>query len=979
MARPQAPLTRAALYVRASSAGQVDKSIPAQVAECQSYALAQGWTVVRVFKDEGISAFKDVARAGYDEMLQAAEAGVFDTLLVWNTDRLTRKSGSQGLLALRWMLQAVGVEIASVTQPTIADEFAAGLMAYVEGHRAQQESAAKSASVKRGLAQRAAKGLPNGRLPYGYTSKGGEMVPDPLSAHVVARVFEEFVAGESQSEIARQLDAEGIPSKNGGRWHQGTIRQMLVNPTYKGVVPFKGELIPGQHAPLVTEELWNAAQLLMHGKHRAKPERRGGGIPGTGGRISKAHLLSRLLVCGECGEAMMSRYGALRRDGTRYETYVCPNHAGRYGSDCPMPPLSRGAVDSAVLAHFQEHVVDQEATRRQFDGARSALLDRLSKDAALAKARVDETRRSYERAWSDYDKGVLSGEVYTAREPELKAAREQAQAALDAVLDRLHQAQQEPEPDVETKVLAELTALAEAVKYGLDEAGDRIATLRAQLSLVFLRFEVHLGRVELGDMPDYGPGLPPGLRPGQSIPEDPGEAALEERLAKERKAARTEDPEDLIGVGEVTIFPVLRAERIEAFGADFQPVAARVPLTLPPPAKRTGGWPRGDDDPDPDDGTPAKPTGPVLDGPSGSNNSKESPEEQAKDDADRYGQSDVTGFGTKSSAPRPMPRTAACGLASPEIRRIGMPASQPPSGAPSRMRVTRSRPLMPGRPTSTTAASGRARPSSSTASSALVAGIGAKRSAERFSARKSRVARSSSTRRTDGTTRPSPTDMTDLRATRPAAPVAADPHTHESRGGPESPPGRHRFPARCGNRVTVQARPWGDPGRAQRAGGQLHDRRGAPAPGHPPRRERVAHLQHHAVGVEERAPDRRPQPGRVDARAAGKPERLAGGEVWRAEQADQARAAGVGQVATGGEHRGPPAQRRRRAGQAVDAQAPHAAMLAGPSGAAALCAGRRHGPGADPCRPCPSSAPSRTSRGVSRLHRIAMQRPRPRR
>ena len=56
--------------------------------------------------------------------------------------------------------------------------------------------------------------------------------------------------------------------------------------------------------------------------------------------------------------------------------------------------------------------------------------------------------------------------------------------------------------------------------------------------------------------------------------------------------------------------------------------------------------------------------------------------------------------------PRSMPRTAAWGLASPERSRMGMPASQGSSAPPSRMAEMRSRPLMPGRPTSMTAASG---------------------------------------------------------------------------------------------------------------------------------------------------------------------------------------------------------------------------------------------------------------------------------
>src|SRR5262245_50376823 len=119
-----------------------------------------------------------------------------------------------------------------------------------------------------------------------------------------------------------------------------------------------------------------------------------------------------------------------------------------------------------------------------------------------------------------------------------------------------------------------------------------------------------------------------------------------------------------------------------------------------------------------------------------------------------------------------MPRTAAWGLVSPERIRIGIPASQGSSAPPSRMAVTSSSPLMPGRPTSMTAASGWPPDRSFTASSPEGASSGAKRSAVRFSDRKARVGASSSTSSTEGTAPPTPSGIPPPPPRRPRAGMA---------------------------------------------------------------------------------------------------------------------------------------------------------------------------------------------------------------
>lgn len=79
---------RVAFYVRVSTSGQ---TVENQVAELNQVAERAGWTVVTVYRDEGISGAKGRdRRPAFDRMLKAAVRREFDMVAAWSVDRLGR-------------------------------------------------------------------------------------------------------------------------------------------------------------------------------------------------------------------------------------------------------------------------------------------------------------------------------------------------------------------------------------------------------------------------------------------------------------------------------------------------------------------------------------------------------------------------------------------------------------------------------------------------------------------------------------------------------------------------------------------------------------------------------------------------------------------------------------------------------------------------------------------------------------------------
>lgn len=111
---------RVAIYTRVSTEAQAEEEVPiaAQITECESFAASKGWTVVAVFKDEGISGRTD-ARRDFQQMIALAkqQPRPFDNSFVWKSNRLSRRV--EHALVYKSMLRRRGIRVVSVKEPEI--------------------------------------------------------------------------------------------------------------------------------------------------------------------------------------------------------------------------------------------------------------------------------------------------------------------------------------------------------------------------------------------------------------------------------------------------------------------------------------------------------------------------------------------------------------------------------------------------------------------------------------------------------------------------------------------------------------------------------------------------------------------------------------------------------------------------------------------------------------------------------------------
>ncbi|MGI8404659.1 MAG: recombinase family protein, partial [Thermomicrobiales bacterium] len=172
---------RAATYIRVSSDEQVEGySLDAQRRAILQHCKAQGWTVVREYRDEGKSARTDdlKKRPQFAAMLEDADRGLIDVVVVHKLDRFARNR-SVAFEAFNRLGKA-GVGFVSIAENMDYSSPAGQLMLTMLVGLAQFYSDNLSTETKKGKAERKAQGLHNGLLPFGVKKNSdGQIVPDP--------------------------------------------------------------------------------------------------------------------------------------------------------------------------------------------------------------------------------------------------------------------------------------------------------------------------------------------------------------------------------------------------------------------------------------------------------------------------------------------------------------------------------------------------------------------------------------------------------------------------------------------------------------------------------------------------------------------------------------------------------------------------------------------------------------------------------
>ena len=438
-----------AIYIRWSTEEQGEgTTLEVQRERCSLFVRSQGWQVRDdlIFVDDGYSG-ASLARPAMQRLREAVQADAVSCVVSYRLDRLSRNLlDTVSLVRHEWAGKCI-YRSATEGFDTSSESPTGGLIFNILASFAEFERAVIYERTHGGLMRRRKEGMYiTGQVPYGYERiDKGRYRPKPGQTETVARIFDLATNSVTASAtgIARLLNAEGIPSPNGGKWWTNVVEGILRNPIYVGDVVYGRDrmspLMPGGYGrydsdaePLVqvegampaiiSRETFERAHTALMARKQSKPRQFN--------RSSEVYLLSSIARC-RCG----SQYAAIR-DRTGKVWYRCSRQQRGVGCAVrsvtfPSPPVEEQIV-AALLGRFGGAGREQAlAVIRQEIGS----VQRLTELNEAVKA-VERRRESITQELARMRRQVRQGELKPGTYEELK---QDAEADLRQLEERLRE------------------------------------------------------------------------------------------------------------------------------------------------------------------------------------------------------------------------------------------------------------------------------------------------------------------------------------------------------------------------------------------------------------------------------------------------------------------------------------------------------------------------------------------------------------
>ena len=314
---PAPASTRAAQYVRMSTEHQ-QYSPQNQADAIEEYAVLHRMEIVQTYADHGRSGLNLAGRGGLQTLLDdvANKRNDFSVLLVYDVSRWGRFQDADESAYYEYVLKKAGIPIhycaeqfvndgslSSVVFKTIkramAGEYSRELSAKVfagqsrlvelgfrqgglAGYGLQRQVLDKDGNPKASLAFREYKNLQTDRV---------ILTPGPeAETAVVASIYRSFISlQKTETEIAGELNAQGVKTNYDRQWSTRTVRTVLTNPKYIGANVYNRRSFKLQQKlvanppemwikrerafePIVSTEDFEAVQTIIRARNHARTD-----------------------------------------------------------------------------------------------------------------------------------------------------------------------------------------------------------------------------------------------------------------------------------------------------------------------------------------------------------------------------------------------------------------------------------------------------------------------------------------------------------------------------------------------------------------------------------------------------------------------------------------------------------------------------------------------------------------------------------
>jgi DNA invertase Pin-like site-specific DNA recombinase len=392
-------------------------------------------------------------RPALDQLRDALALRMFDVIIAFSPDRLSRDDDGSSILLLR-EIQKAGAKLAFVSGSY--EDTPEGILGFkVQSAVSAYERAKFAERSRRCRRQKAREGfVHSGSAPYGYKYLGhaaksrGTLEVIEKQAKVVRQIFQWTAAGWTNYKIAMKLNELRIPTAKRVQWWREGIAQILAKTAYYGEVKGPAGIVIKVPA-ILSRELWDRAHAALARNKAARV-----------GRPSRKYLLTGYLWCAKCGSRCTTFPGyasgpAYRCNGVDYKSHkrIC-NASG----------VRQLKIEASVWDAVWDTISNPDLLWRMIEAYhdRRAAKPKAAKDPVLL--RIGRAKRRLRRA----------EEIF--RDPDQPIPYAQAKADVEAARRELIEAETARSAEViAMPERADVVALAREFQRGrkLTDFGDR--------------------------------------------------------------------------------------------------------------------------------------------------------------------------------------------------------------------------------------------------------------------------------------------------------------------------------------------------------------------------------------------------------------------------------------------------------------------------------------------------------------------------
>lgn len=213
-------------YVRVSTTEQ-SLSVEAQTARLKAYAKATDRNLDHIYVDYGVSG-KSLNRPELAELLNGVRDSLIGTVIVIKLDRLTRSVRDLGDLVQTF--QEYQANLISVSESLDTGSASGRMVMNMMATVAQWEREVIVERTTAVMRHKRENGRVYGKVPMGYMRVGDALRENPAEQKILREMRTRRAAGESAHSIARWLNEEGVPARQGGKkWYPASVLRVLTS------------------------------------------------------------------------------------------------------------------------------------------------------------------------------------------------------------------------------------------------------------------------------------------------------------------------------------------------------------------------------------------------------------------------------------------------------------------------------------------------------------------------------------------------------------------------------------------------------------------------------------------------------------------------------------------------------------------------------------------------------------------------------